>query len=76
MQAAVGSTSGLTMIAGIETLDTGMIGALIISGIVIYIHNKYFDTELPEMLGIFRGSSLVVMIAFFAMIPLAVLYLL
>lgn len=74
MEAAVGSTSGLTMIAGIKTLDTGMIGALIISGIVIYIHNKYFDTELPEMLGIFRGSSLVVIIAFFAMIPLAVLF--
>lgn len=74
MEAAVGSSSGLTMIAGVKTLDTGMIGALIISGIVIYIHDKYFDKELPEMLGIFRGSSLVVMIGFFVMIPLAVLF--
>ena len=44
MNAQVGNSSGLAMIAGIKTLDTGMIGALIISGIVIYIHNKYLSS--------------------------------
>lgn len=67
----VGGTSGLALIAGIKTLDMGMIGAIAISGIVVYIHNKYFDVELPEFLGTFRGSSFVVMIAFFVMIPVA-----
>lgn len=71
MNALVGSSSGLAMIAGIKTLDTGMIGALIISGIVIYIHNRYFDVEMPEALGIFKGSTFVYMIGFFVMIPLA-----
>ena len=58
--AEVGGSSGLTMIANIKTLDMGMIGALIISGIVIYLHNRFFDTELPEWLGIFSGSTFVI----------------
>ncbi len=69
----VGGTSGLTMIAGIKTLDMGMIGALMISGIVIALHNKYFDTKLPEWLGTFSGSSFIVMIGFFALLPVALI---
>lgn len=71
--AEVGGGSGLTLIAGIKTLDTGMIGAILISGIVVYLHDKYFDTNLPEFLGTFKGSSFVVMIAFFVMIPVALI---
>ncbi|NRZ51578.1 phosphotransferase system glucose/maltose/N-acetylglucosamine-specific IIC component [Clostridium beijerinckii] len=71
--AQVGGTSGLTMIANIKTLDMGMIGALLISGLVIYLHNHFFDTELPEWLGTFSGSTFVFMIGFFVMIPVAVL---
>ena len=71
--AEVGGTSGLTMIANIKTLDMGMIGALIISGIVIYLHNRYFDTELPEWLGTFSGSTFIFMIGFFALIPVAII---
>ena len=67
----VGGVSGLTTIAGIKTFDTGMIGAILIAGIAVWIHNRFFDTELPEYLGIFRGSSFVVMIGFFVMIPTA-----
>jgi alpha-glucoside PTS system EIICB component len=63
--------SGLTMVANIKTLDMGMMGALVISGIVIYLHNRFFDTELPEWLGIFSGSTFVFMIGFFVMIPVA-----
>ena len=35
--------SGLTMMAGIKTLDTSIIGAIIISGIVTALHNRLFD---------------------------------
>ena len=70
----VGGTSGLAMICGIKTLDTGMLGALIISGVVVWLHNKFFDTELPEWLGIFSGSSFVVILGFFIMIPMAFLF--
>lgn len=67
----VGGTSGLKLIAGIKTLDTGIIGAIIISAIVVYLHNRYFDTKLPDFLGIFQGSSLVVIFGFFTMLPIA-----
>ena len=42
MNAEVGGTSGLAMIASIKTLDMGMVGALAVSGIVIYLHNRFF----------------------------------
>ncbi|WP_416325126.1 alpha-glucoside-specific PTS transporter subunit IIBC [[Eubacterium] hominis] len=71
--AEVGGSSGLTMVANIKTLDMGMIGALIISGIVIMLHNRYFDKELPEWMGTFSGSSFVVIIGFFTLIPVAIL---
>ncbi|MBP9478908.1 MAG: PTS transporter subunit EIIC [Sebaldella sp.] len=73
MTQEVGGMSGLTDIAGIKTLDTSIIGAIAISAIIIAIHNRYFDTKLPDFLGIFQGSSFVVIIAFFAMIPCALL---
>ncbi|MFB2600829.1 alpha-glucoside-specific PTS transporter subunit IIBC [Rhizobium phaseoli] len=63
--------SGLAMIAGIKTLDTSIIGAIIISGIVTAIHNRFFDKPLPVFLGIFQGTSFVVILAFFVMIPCA-----
>lgn len=70
--AEVGNASGLATIGGIKTLDMGMVGALLISGVVISLHNKYFDTELPEWLGVFSGSTFVYMVAFFAMLPCAI----
>ena len=69
----VGGTSGFKLIAGIKTLDTGILGAILISAIVVYIHNRFFDTKLPDFLGIFQGSSLVVIIGFFVMLPVAFL---
>ena len=68
--------SGLAMIAGIKTLDTSIIGAIIISGLVTAIHNRFFDKSLPVFLGIFQGTSFVVILAFFVMIPCAWLTLL
>ncbi len=68
--------SGLAMIAGIKTLDTSIIGAIIISGLVTALHNRFFDKSLPVFLGIFQGTSFVVILAFFVMIPCAWLTLL
>ena len=64
---------GLTEIAGIKTLDTSIIGALIVAGIVIWLHNRYFDKKLPDWLGTFQGSTYVYILGFFLMIPLAVI---
>lgn len=71
--AEVGGSSGLAMVASIKTLDMGMVGALAISGIVIWLHNRLYDFELPEWLGVFAGSTFVYMVAFFVMLPTAFL---
>ena len=69
----VGGASGLKLIAGTKTLDTNLVGAILIAAIVVWIHNKYFNKKLPDFLGVFQGSSFVVLIGFFIMIPLAFL---
>lgn len=65
------TNGGLTMIAGIKTLDTSIVGALVVAGIVVWLHNRYFDTKLPDWLGTFQGSAFVVILGFFSMILLA-----
>ncbi|CAM3192841.1 PTS system, alpha-glucoside-specific transporter subunit IIBC [Vibrio diazotrophicus] len=69
----IGGLSGLTMIAGVKTLDTSIIGSIFIAGVVTYIHNRFFDKQLPDYLGIFQGAAFVTMIGFIAMLPLAFL---
>jgi len=69
----VGQASGLALIGGIKTLDMGMLGALLVAGVVVALHNRLFDTKLPEWLGVFSGSTFVYMVSFLAMLPLAVL---
>lgn len=71
--ASTARTSGLATIAGIRTLDMGMAGAILISGIAVFLHNKFFDMELPKMIETFKGSPLVTLIGFFVMIPVALL---
>ncbi|WP_392563784.1 alpha-glucoside-specific PTS transporter subunit IIBC [Orbus wheelerorum] len=67
----VGLDTGLTLIAGIKTFDTSIIGAIIISGIVTKIHNTYYEKPLPAFLGIFQGTSFIVIVSFFVMLVLA-----
>ena len=64
---------GVKQIAGVITLDTNIIGAILISAVAIWLHNHFFDTPLPEWLGIFSGSSFVVILGFFLALPLAYL---
>lgn len=64
---------GLKAIGGVTTLDTNIIGAIAISSVAIYLHNKFYDTVLPEWLGIFSGSSFIVILGFIAVLPLAFL---
>jgi len=67
----VGGTSGLTMIAGIKTLDMNIIGAILVAAIVVFIHDKFYEKKLPDVLNAFQGSSLVVIIGTFVMLPFA-----
>lgn len=69
----VGGTSGLTTIASIKTLDTNVVGAIITVLIVVYLHNKFYEKKLPEILNAFQGTSLVVIVGTFVMLPVAYL---
>ena len=64
--------TGITVIDGIKTLDTGIIGPLAVSTIVVAIHDRFYDAEVPDWLGTFSGSSLVYLISFFAVLGLAI----
>ena len=65
------SASGITIIDGIKTLDTGIIGPLAVSATVVAIHDRFHDAKVPDWLGTFSGSSLVYLISFFAVFALA-----
>lgn len=64
--------SGITVIDGIKTLDTGIIGPLVVSATVVAIHDHFYDAKVPDWLGTFSGSSLVYLISFFAVLALAI----
>ncbi|WP_460022023.1 alpha-glucoside-specific PTS transporter subunit IIBC [Lactovum odontotermitis] len=68
-----GAGTGLAEIASVKTLDTGILGAIVVAAIVVWLHNKFFNKKLPDWLGVFQGSSFVVIIGFFLMIPFAFL---
>lgn len=63
--------SGITVIDGIKTLDTGIIGPLAVSATVVAVHDRFYDAKVPDWLGTFSGSSLVYLISFFAVLALA-----
>ena len=66
------SASGITIIDGIKTLDTGIIGPLVVSATVVAIHDHFYDAKVPDWLDTFSGSSLVYLISFFAVLALAI----
>ena len=54
----VENVAGVKEIAGIPTLDTSIIGAVMISGIVIWIHNRFMIKSCLRCLGFSRGLYL------------------
>lgn len=69
-----GAGTGLAMIANIKTLDMGMLGAIFIACISAYLHNHFYDTEIPDWLGIFKGPAFVVAVGFLVMLPMALIF--
>ncbi|MBO6291734.1 MAG: PTS transporter subunit EIIC [Selenomonas sp.] len=69
-----GAGTGLAMIANIKTLDMGMLGAIFIACVTAWLHNRFYDTNIPDWLGIFKGPAFVVAVGFALMIPVAFLF--
>lgn len=51
-----------------NAIDTGVIGALVMGCIAVYLHNRYSNIQLPTVLGFFGGSRFVPIVASFAAI--------
>lgn len=51
--------AGQAMVMGIQSIDTGVIGGLIIGVIVYKIHEKYRTINLPDFLGFWTGVRFV-----------------
>lgn len=46
-----------------STLDTGVVGSIVVGGTVAYLHNRYRKIELPQFLGFFGGSRFIPIIS-------------
>ena len=77
-------TSGLTQNAalqfnslwgetlGIFTYNMGIFSGIITGLVAAWIHNKFVDTVLPQMLGFFAGTKMVIIMVTLVSIPLAI----
>lgn len=64
--------AGMVSIAGVRTLDTGIIGALAVSGVTVALHNRFFDVRLPQWLGVFSGTAFVYLLSFAAAVGMSI----
>lgn len=57
-------------------IDTGVVGAIVIGGMVAYLHNRYRKISLPQFLGFFGGSRFIPIVSSLVSILIASLFLL
>lgn len=55
-------------------IDTGIVGALVIGAIAVWVHNRYHNIQLPQVLGFFGGSRFVPIAMALIAIPLGTLF--
>lgn len=66
------ASAGQGMILGIQTLETGVFGGILIGITAYLLHERFFRTKLPDFLGFFGGSRFVPIICAVASIFLGV----
>lgn len=57
-----------------NTIDTGVLGAIVIGSVVAYLHNHYRKIQLPQFLGFFGGSRFVPIISAIAAIIIGAIF--
>ncbi|MCM3707044.1 MULTISPECIES: maltose/glucose-specific PTS transporter subunit IIC [Cytobacillus] len=60
--------AGQGMAVGIQTLETGVFGGIIVGITAAVLHNKYNRIQLPQVLGFFGGSRFIPIVVSFASI--------
>lgn len=82
--ALAGITGYLVMVGTMEALlkltnpegsiDTGVVGSLVIGGVAVWLHNRYNNIQLPPVLGFFGGSRFVPIATAFAAIVVGLVF--
>ncbi|ARJ51121.1 PTS transporter subunit EIIC [Staphylococcus lutrae] len=65
--------SGQGMVLGIQTLETGVFGGIVVGLLTAILHNKYYKITLPQFLGFFGGSRFVPIVTAMGAIGLGVM---
>lgn len=60
--------AGQGMVLGIQTLQTGVLGGIVVGLVTAWLHNRYNKIELPQFLGFFGGSRFIPIVSSFAAI--------
>jgi glucose PTS system EIICB or EIICBA component len=68
---AARSRAEIKKIFGIESIDTGVFGGILIGLIAAFLFNRYYRISLPAYLGFFAGKRFVPIVVAFAAIVLA-----
>lgn len=56
------------------SIDTGVIGSIVVGCVAVWLHNRYQNIQLPQVLGFFGGSRFVPIVTSFAAIFIGVLF--
>ena len=60
-------------VLGMESMDTGVFGGILVGGMAAFLFNKYYRISLPPYLGFFAGKRFVPIVTSFAAIFLGVI---
>ncbi|GAB2556138.1 PTS transporter subunit EIIC [Gracilibacillus alcaliphilus] len=63
---------GQGMVLGIQSLETGVFGGVVLGLLAYFLHNRYNKIELPKFLGFFGGSRFIPIITAFLSIFLGI----
>lgn len=58
----------------VTSIDTGVVGAIVIASIAVWLHNRYHNIQLPAVLGFFGGSRFVPIVTAFSSIFIAAIF--
>lgn len=56
------------------TIDTGVVGSIVIGCMVVFLHNRYGDIQLPSFLGFFGGSRFIPIVSSFCSIFIGAIF--
>ncbi|WP_084403352.1 glucose-specific PTS transporter subunit IIBC [Paenibacillus antarcticus] len=62
------ASAGQGMVLGIQSLQTGVLGGILVGLVTAWLHNRYNKIELPQFLGFFGGSRFIPIVSSFAAI--------